>query len=222
MKGLDNYKHLVEIEIKSVNKNSINKNFDRLMNDSALTGLNTHYLDEKNNKLYLAFNHISSKPEARLKSILKDFKAKNANHTVFDNIRQNEIATGNISIEKNLKFSFTKGISRKERIKSDLITHIVIENNPNVSFNKVKDNFDIILNKSNQIENTLFHNPDRIKDLSEFNKLKLNSFINNFPILVKDENIVKLKEVFKPHEEKMGGYKDDLPFTKRFFVDFDI
>lgn len=195
-----NYKHLVEIDLSSANKETINKGFDRLINDSPLTGQTSHYIDEKKNKLYLSFQHMSSVPTARLKTILNDFKISKAKHTVFDNIRQNEISTGKISKGKKLNISLSKGISVKNIINSDKKTYITIQNHPNTDFNTIKNDFDSITSKANQVENTLFNNPDRIKDLSEFNKLKLNSFINNFSELTKNENIVKLQEVFKPHE----------------------
>lgn len=200
MTNINDYKHIVEIDFNSIDKNGINKNFDKLLDDSPLSGLNSHYIDTDKQKLYLSFNHYSSKPEARLKTILKGFNLKEANHMVYDNIRNNETSIGKISIKKARNFSLSKGLSSKEIIKSDKRSYIKIKDGINAEFNQIKNKIENISSKSNQADNTLFLRPETIENLTHFNKLKLNHFLNNPPQLCKEDNINKLKEVFKPYE----------------------
>ncbi|MBE7443030.1 MAG: hypothetical protein HS119_11310 [Flavobacteriales bacterium] len=175
----------------------INKVFDNLLDNSVLSGLSSHYVNEKENKLYLSFDHVSHLPSARVKTIMESVGVKQCNYMRVSNTGETEIASGKVSIDNKIKVNFKQGVFRKQQLNWDLKTFVPIQGNEKNSFTEAKGIINSILDKTRQVEKTLFHNPDVVAKLDDFNKMKLNHFVNDYPKQIPLENINGLKEATK-------------------------
>jgi hypothetical protein len=199
---LNDYSHVVELKLDSLNSEKINKVFDNLLDNSVLSGLSSHYVNEKENKLYLSFDHVSHLPNARVKTIMESVGVKQCNYMRVSNTGETEIASGKVSLENKIKVNFKQGVFRKQQLNWDLKTFVPIQvqGNEKNSFNEAKGIINSILDKTRQVEKTLFHNPDVVAKLDDFNKMKLNQFVNDYPKQIPLENINGLKEVTKDYQ----------------------
>lgn len=197
---LNNYSHVVELKLDSLDSEKINKVFDNLLDNSVLSGLSSHYVNEKENKLYLSFDHMSHLPGARVKTIMESVGVKQCNYMRVSNTGETEIASGKVSLENKIKVNFKQGIFKKQQLNWDLKTYVPIQGNEQNSFAEAKGIINTILDKTRQVEKTLFHNPDVVAKLDDFNKMKLNQFVNEHPKQIPLENINGLREVTKDYQ----------------------
>lgn len=194
---LNDYSHVVELKLDNMDSEKINKVFDNLLDNSVLSGVSSHYVNEKENKLYLSFEHMSHLPMARLKTIMESVGVKQCNYMRIANTGETEIASGKVSLENKIKVNFKQGVFRKKQLNFDLKTYLPIEGSEKNSFTEAKGIINSILEKTRSVEKTLFHNPDVVAKLDDFNKMKLNHFVNDYPKQIPLENINGLKEATK-------------------------
>lgn len=189
----------IDIDIKNLPPDFVNKNIDLLLNSPLFDGLNSHYLDERKGKIHITFKDKNYTPVEKLKLIMNSFKVQKCEYSR-KSADGKELSYGEIRLKKSLGFNLKSGISKKDKIEFKLANFFKLQDAENSYFNVMEEKFDNIFNKSNGLDNTIFHKSEILEKLTTINNFKIDNFLsfpnNNFNV---DETALgRIRETFEP------------------------
>lgn len=109
----------IDIDIKNLPPDFVNKNIDLLLNSPLFDGLNSHYLDERKGKIHITFKDKNYTPVEKLKLIMNSFKVQKCEYSR-KSADGKELSYGEIRLKKSLGFNLKSGISKKDKIEFKL------------------------------------------------------------------------------------------------------